>query len=128
MPAHPTWEQVQAEYETVWQVLDGRPIESLIDLPLMTDPELQAAMRLLSVLAPPAYFTDFHLNCLMACRMAKVGMQHGVSEASAARLCLCGDHPRSSLSPLQRGLPISLNSPATSSTSTALSARERKST
>src|SRR5262249_29037597 len=38
-PAHPTWEQVQAEYETVWQTLHGRPIESLIDLPLMTDPD-----------------------------------------------------------------------------------------
>ena len=50
MPAHPTWEQVQAEYETVWQTLNGRPIESLIDLPLMTDPELQAAMQVLSVL------------------------------------------------------------------------------
>jgi len=36
LPAHPTWEQVQAEYETVWQTLKGRPIESLIDLPLMT--------------------------------------------------------------------------------------------
>ena len=52
LPAHPTWEQVQAEYETVWQTLDGRPIESLIDLPLMTDPELQAAMQVLSVLTP----------------------------------------------------------------------------
>ena len=30
--------------------LDGRPIESLIDLPLMTDPELQAAMQVLSAL------------------------------------------------------------------------------
>ena len=53
IPAHPTWEQVQAEYETVWQNLDGRPIESLIDLPLMTDPELQAAMQVLSALNPP---------------------------------------------------------------------------
>jgi hypothetical protein len=35
-------EQVQAEYEAVWRNLDGRPIESLIGLPLMTDPELQA--------------------------------------------------------------------------------------
>jgi predicted ATPase len=50
IPAHPTWEQVQAEYETVWQTLNGRPIESLIDLPLMTDPELQAAMLVLSTL------------------------------------------------------------------------------
>ena len=49
MPAHPTRDQVQAEYDTVWQTLDGRPIESLIDLPLMTDPEVQAAMEVLSV-------------------------------------------------------------------------------
>jgi predicted ATPase len=48
LSAHPTWEQVQAEYETVWQTFDGRPIESLIDLPLMTDPEQQAAMQVLS--------------------------------------------------------------------------------
>ena len=69
MPAHPTWEQVQAEYETVWQTLDGRPIESLIDLPLMTDPELQAAMQVLSVLTAPAYFTDFNV-CFACCHAA----------------------------------------------------------
>ena len=90
MPAHPTGEQVQAEYETVWQTLDGRPIESLIDLPLMTDPELQAAMQVLSVLAAPAYFTDFHLCCLQVCRMVNVSMQHGMSGASALRLCWFG--------------------------------------
>src|SRR6266849_6496197 len=83
IPAHPTQEQVQAEYETVWQALNGRPIESLIDLPLMTDPELQAAMQVLSVLTPPAYFTDFRLYCLQLCRMVKVGIQHGTSGASA---------------------------------------------
>jgi predicted ATPase/signal transduction histidine kinase len=83
LPAHPTWEQVQAEYETVWQTLNGRPIESLIDLPLMTDPELQAAMQVLSVCQTPAKFTDFHLWCLLGCRMVKVSMQHGTSGASA---------------------------------------------
>jgi predicted ATPase len=50
MPAHPTQEQVRAEYETVWQILDGRSIESLIDLPPMADPQLQAAMQMLSYL------------------------------------------------------------------------------
>ena len=69
IPAHPTQEQVQAEYETVWQALDGRPIESLIDLPLMTDPEFQAAIQVLSVLVPPAYFTDSRLGCLQICCM-----------------------------------------------------------
>ena len=61
LPAHPTVEQVQAEYETVWQCLNGRSIESLIDLPLMTNPELQAAMRVLAVLRASSYYTDFRL-------------------------------------------------------------------
>jgi PAS domain S-box-containing protein len=82
LPEHPTWEQVQAECETVLQTLDGRPIESLIDLPLVTDPELHAAMQVLAFLGPPAYYTDFHLWCLIACRMAKIGMQHGISDAT----------------------------------------------
>ncbi len=90
LPAHPTWEQVQAEYETVWQTLDGRPIESLIDLPLMTDPEPQAAMLVLSALTPAAYFTDFHSFCLLACRMVKVGMQYGMSGDSTLGYALLG--------------------------------------
>jgi PAS domain S-box-containing protein len=90
LPAHPAWEQVQAEYETVWQTLGGRPIESLIDLPLTTDPELQAALQVLAVLAPPAYFTDSNLYCLLACRMAKIGIQHGMSGASTLGCALLG--------------------------------------
>ena len=83
IPAHPTWEQVQAEYETVWRNLDGRPIESLIELPLMTDPELQAAMQVLSALTPPAYLpTSIYVAC-SCCRMVNVSMQHGTSGASA---------------------------------------------
>src|SRR5258707_399758 len=81
--AHPTWEQVQAEYETVWRNLEGQPIERLIDQPLMTDPELQAAMRGLSAANPPAYFTDFLLCYLLRCRIVNVSMQHGTSGASA---------------------------------------------
>jgi PAS domain S-box-containing protein len=86
IPAHPTKEQVQAEYEAVWEKLNGRPIESLVDLPLMTDLEMQAAMRVLSVVSPPAYLTDFRLCCFLACCMVKVGMQHGTSGASALAL------------------------------------------
>jgi PAS domain S-box-containing protein len=83
VPAHPSWEQVHAEYETIWQPLDGRPIESLINLPQMADRELQAAMHVLAVLAPAAYVTDFRLFCLLACRKAKIVLQHGTSDASA---------------------------------------------
>jgi PAS domain S-box-containing protein len=83
LPAHPTIEQVQAEDETVWQTLGRRSIESLIDLPPMTDPKIQASMHLLSMLAGPATFTDFQLFCLLACRMVNISIQHGVSGASA---------------------------------------------
>jgi PAS domain S-box-containing protein len=83
LPAHPTLEQVQAEYEAAWQILNGRPIESLIDLPPMTDQEQQAALQVLAVLGPPAYFTDFRLYCLQVCRMANVSMQYGASGAAA---------------------------------------------
>jgi PAS domain S-box-containing protein len=83
IPAHPTWEHVQAEYDAAWQTLDGRSIESLIDLPLMTDPEQQAAMQVLSTLLGTAYFTDLHLFCLLACRMVNVSMRHGMCGASA---------------------------------------------
>ena len=49
----------------------------------MTDPELQAAMEVLSVLTAPAYFTDVRLYYLHVCRMMNISMQHGTSGASA---------------------------------------------
>jgi PAS domain S-box-containing protein len=88
LPAHPTWEQVQAEYETVWQTLNERPIESLIEMPLMTDPELQAAMQVLSI--TPTYATDLRLYCLNVCRMVNVALQHGTSGACAHAFGYCG--------------------------------------
>ena len=83
IPAHPTWDQVQAEYDAIWRNLDGRPIESLIDLPLMTDPELLAAMRLLSDLTESGHFTDINLSCLHMCRMVNISIEHGICGASA---------------------------------------------
>jgi predicted ATPase/signal transduction histidine kinase len=90
LPAHPTLEQVQAEYQMVWQTLNGRSTEDLIDLPMITDPELQAIMQVLSFLYVPAYFTDFHLFCLIVCRMVKISMEHGMSGASALSYALLG--------------------------------------
>jgi PAS domain S-box-containing protein len=91
IPAHPTQEQIQAEYEAVWQTLNGRSIESLIDLPMMTDPEVRASMQVLSILGAPAYLTDFRLCCLLICRMGKLSMQHGTSGASALGYAYLGN-------------------------------------
>jgi predicted ATPase len=91
IPTHPTQEQVHAEYETVWQTLNGRPIEGLIDRALMTDPEVKAATQVLSILGPPAYLTDFSLFCFVAFHSVKLGMQHGTSGASALAYSLFGN-------------------------------------
>jgi PAS domain S-box-containing protein len=82
MPVHPTREQVDAEYEKVWNNLGERPIESLIDLPPMTDPEMRAAMGVLLVLSSPAYFTDINLVRLHLCHMLNVTMKYGTTDAS----------------------------------------------
>jgi hypothetical protein len=49
----------------------------------MTDPELQAAMSILSILLEAAYFTDPNLLCLHLCRMVNISLKHGTSGASA---------------------------------------------
>ncbi len=90
IPAHPTREQLQAEYETICKSLDGRSIESLVDLPLMSDSELQAAMQVLSVLLAPAYFTDFYLRCLLSGRMVTISNEHGICGASAHGFAFLG--------------------------------------
>ena len=84
MPTRPSEEQVQTERGTLQQTLNGRSIESLVDLPLMADPELQAAMKVLSILLTAAHQTDTRLCCLLACRMVTLSVQHGTSGYSAS--------------------------------------------
>src|SRR5262249_4380764 len=36
IPMQPTETQVQAAYEQIWSKLEGRPVEELVELPLMT--------------------------------------------------------------------------------------------
>jgi PAS domain S-box-containing protein len=83
MSAHPTREHVEDEYEKVWNGLGGRPIESLIDLPLVTDPEIRAAMHVLSVLFAPAFFTDINLVYLHLCHMVNLTLRYGTTDASS---------------------------------------------
>jgi PAS domain S-box-containing protein len=90
LPAQPTWAQVQVEYDKVWSHLEGRTIEGLIDLPLMIEPELQAAMRILSALRDAAFFADFNLYCLLTCRMVNVSIAHGIGAASTQGLASFG--------------------------------------
>ena len=81
MSMHPTWEEVQAEYEKVWFTLGDRPIENLIDQPPMIDPEMQAAMRVLSVLHIVGFSTN--LFYLSVCRAINLSLKYGMSDSTS---------------------------------------------
>jgi PAS domain S-box-containing protein len=82
MAPHPTPQQVQNEYEEVWKNLKGLSIASLIGLPRMSDPEMQAAMSVLSSLSAPAMNTDSNLFRLLICHMVNVSVKYGITAAS----------------------------------------------
>ena len=67
MSPHPDRAELESGFEEVWRKLDGRSVESLVDLPRVTDPDVEAAMSVLSVLYAPAFFTDEILTGLHLC-------------------------------------------------------------
>ena len=81
-PAHPTAEDLREEYARIWRQLGNRPIEALIDLPLMRDPHWRAAMDVLMELITPAVSIDAHLVGLIVGRMTNLSLEHGNSDAS----------------------------------------------
>jgi PAS domain S-box-containing protein len=81
-PAHPTADHVRQEYDRLWQRLGSGPIEGLLDLPLMSDPDRCATMDVLTVLTSPALFTDLNLFRLVVGRMGILSLEHGNSDGS----------------------------------------------
>jgi predicted ATPase/signal transduction histidine kinase/CheY-like chemotaxis protein len=79
---HPTAAEVRSEYGEIWWRIGDRPIETLVDLPLGSDPEWRATLDVLAQVVTPALFTDDNLLCLVLCRMANISLEHGNSGAS----------------------------------------------
>ncbi|WNG44834.1 AAA family ATPase [Archangium minus] len=82
MSPHPSWSEVEVEYEKVWASLGGRRIEELIDLPFMEDLEIQAAVRVLVAMVSPAFFTDANLFHLHLCHLVNLSLRHGITDAT----------------------------------------------
>jgi PAS domain S-box-containing protein len=82
LPDSPTPEQMRAEYEEMRRTLGDRPIERLVDLPMMDDPEIRAVMKLFSALGELAYHADGDLFQMISCWMVKLTCRHGTSEYS----------------------------------------------
>jgi PAS domain S-box-containing protein len=87
---HPTEEEARSEYERIWSRLGGRTIESLIDLPLMSDPASRATLDFLTKIAPPAFYTDENLPVLVLCLAVNLCLEHGNCDASCSAYVFLG--------------------------------------
>jgi PAS domain S-box-containing protein len=82
IPDSPTPTQMQEVYEDMCRTLGERSIASLIDLPMMDDPEIRAVMKLFSGLGNLAYHVDRDLYQMICCWMVKLSCRYGTSEYS----------------------------------------------
>lgn len=88
--AHPTWDEVRHEYESMRRRLGDRPIEALLDLPPMVDPDACGTLDVLVAVMPAAYYTDKNLCSLVLLRMANLCLDHGNSDAAPHGYALLG--------------------------------------
>ena len=79
---HPTDDAVRQEYERIWQLLRGRSVEDLINLPPMTDRDRRATLDVLTSVHAPANFIDGNLLALVIGRMANLSFEHGNGDGS----------------------------------------------
>lgn len=80
--ATPTMDEVRREYEVLWRLLAAHPIETIIDLPLMSDRNQRATLDVLTSIQAPVLLTNSVLFRLLVCRMANISLEHGNSDSS----------------------------------------------
>ncbi|MGY0557306.1 MULTISPECIES: AAA family ATPase [unclassified Lysobacter] len=79
----PSEEDVQREYLEMRRRLAGRPMQTLTDLPAMSDKRSIAILAVLTELFPAAYAVDRHLLDLVLLRMTNLSLDHGHGESSS---------------------------------------------
>ena len=89
-PEHPTDKDVQQEYEDLKRRIGSRSIESLIELSLIDDPEIRAVSGTLLELCLCFYYVDSTLFDILVCRIVKLSIQYGHSEACTVGYGLLG--------------------------------------
>lgn len=86
----PGEDDVAAAFENFWRLLDGRSIASLVDLPRSTDPDVEAAMRVLQALFTPAGLVNSNLFYMVVSYMVELTLRHGTSSPSPIGLSWFG--------------------------------------
>ncbi len=95
LPQNPSTRHIAIAYIQTKLALRGRTIESLLDLPRLTDPEMSAAIQLLSRVGVPAYFLNAQLFALIVLKSVQIYIKYGNHPQSCRvyvsyGLMLCG--------------------------------------
>ena len=78
----PTRDDVLCEYERIWDLLGGRQIEELMDLPLVVDPDVLDTLDVFTEIVTPSILFDEHFSTLVVCRLVTLSLEHGNSDAA----------------------------------------------
>jgi PAS domain S-box-containing protein len=87
---HPTEEEARREYDRIWSQLGSRPIEELVDLPMMTDPASLATLDVLTKVFAAAKYTEANLACLVICRAVNLSIERGNCDGSPFAYVMVG--------------------------------------
>jgi predicted ATPase/signal transduction histidine kinase len=82
-PPSPTPAHIQHSVQEIKELIGDREITDLVDLPVMTDPQVLAIMEIASSLIPPAYNSGSILCPLLMALSIKLSIQHGNTVTSA---------------------------------------------
>jgi PAS domain S-box-containing protein len=83
LPLDPTDRDVEQAYQQLLAIIGDRTIESLAHLPIMTDVASRAVTDLLEALTGPAGSYRLNLITLAQLRIARLCVEHGVSDGAA---------------------------------------------
>ncbi|OJH38128.1 trifunctional serine/threonine-protein kinase/ATP-binding protein/sensor histidine kinase [Cystobacter ferrugineus] len=83
LPLTPSPRELEEMEAEVWALLAQHPVESLLALPAMTDPDMKVLLSVLSSLAPMAFPISFGFAALVSGRMVALSIRHGNAEGSA---------------------------------------------
>jgi hypothetical protein len=87
---HPTEVEARREYDRIWSQLGSRPIEELVDLPMMTDPASLATLDVLAKVFAAAMYTEANLACLVICRAVNLSIERGNCDGSTFAYVMLG--------------------------------------
>jgi len=90
LPSEPNDAEIGRAIQVLASQLEGKRIEELADLPVMTDPQAQAAMQLLGMLFAPVFQGMPGLLPLISSTMVSLSLQFGNTPASTVGYGLHG--------------------------------------